>query len=142
MKSSTHQSSSSIRVLLLSLTVIFVLTSTACIRRQTTPRAEAAEQPNAGRISLQDEPQADELSELAVPQLEEEKQPDYTFNKAENLFDINLESQELRPTLQSMCDMLSLNLVMDPEVQDTLTINLRDVTFFKFLEVVLEKKKH
>jgi len=142
MKSAINKSSLSIRVLLLSLTAIFVLTSAACIRRQTAPRAEATEQPKAGRISLQDEPQADELSELAVPQLEEEKQQDYIFNKAENLFDIDLENQELRPTLQSMCDMLSLNLVMDPGVQDTLTITLRDVTFFKFLEVVLEKKNY
>ena len=130
---------SSIGVLLLALMVFSVITLASCVRRQVDPRTKAPEQASGGRIALQEEPQSEELSELAVPQLEEEKQSDYTFKKAENLFDLDLENADLRSTLQSMCDMLSLNLVMDPEVQDTLTLSLRDVTFFKFLEVALEK---
>ena len=130
---------SSIGIWLLALMVFSVITFASCVRRQVDPRSKAPEQPSGGRIALQEEPQSEELSELAVPQLEEEKQPDYTFKKAENLFDLDLENAGLRSTLQSMCDMLAINLVMDPEVQDTLTLSLRDVTFFKFIEVALEK---
>jgi MSHA biogenesis protein MshL len=126
--------------LLVTAVVVIMLLGLCSCRRQVTPRFSATGgQATGGRINLQEEPQSEDMSELTVPQLEEEKQPDYTFNKAENLFDVSLEDQDLRSTMQSMCDMLSLNLVMDPEVQDTLSLTLRDITFYKFLEVALEK---
>ncbi len=139
MRFTLNKLTSSIGVLLLAPMVFSVITFASCARRQMDPRSKAPAQASGGRIALQEEPQSEELSELAVPQLEEEKQPDYTFKKAENLFDLDLENADLRSTLQSMCDMLSFNLVMDHEVQDTLTLSLKDVTFFKFLEVALEK---
>ncbi len=137
-----HKLISSIGIMLITLMVISIITSAACLRRQVDPRSKAPEQPSGGLITLREEPPSEELSELAMPQLEEEKQPDYTFNKTENIFDIDLVNQDLRATLQSMCDMLSLNLVMDPEVQDSLTVRLKSVTFFKFLEVALEKTSY
>ncbi|MBN2289413.1 MAG: hypothetical protein JXQ83_08785, partial [Candidatus Glassbacteria bacterium] len=129
----------------LSVTTMIMVSTFAfnsCHRRQITPLSEASELPSAGRITLQEEPLSEELSELAVPQLEEEKQPDYSFNKAENIFDVNLVNQDLRSVLQLMCDSLSLNLVMDPGVQDSLTLTLRNVTFYKFLDVALEKSRY
>ncbi|MEA2063841.1 MAG: hypothetical protein U9P14_09105 [Gemmatimonadota bacterium] len=120
---------------------LLVLSFTSCLRRQTVVRTSGEDdRPPAGRISLQEESPGDELTELVLPQVEQEKQQDYAFNKAENLFDVNLEGADLRSTLQSMCDMLSINLVMQPGVSDSLTLSLRDVTFYKFLEVALAGK--
>ncbi len=132
------------RVLLLFPAVMLVLVSTSCHRqlrsdRRNTPNVPAVEQP-INRISLQDEPDAQGLPEISVPQVEQEKHPDYSFNKAEHVFDLDLPGVELGTVLQTMCDQLGLNLVLDPKVQDTLNLNLKGVTFFKFLDIVLPRK--
>lgn len=122
----------------ISLCLLILLSSMSC-RRQTVRRT--APDSNAGvpaRISLQDEPEQQGLEELVLPQLEQEKPADYSFNRAENVFDINLDAANLSETLQSMCDMLGYNLVLDPQITDSITISLRDVTFHKFLEIALD----
>ena len=130
----------SVRPLGMVFFLIWLAFPTSCVKRQISPRGEVSDQTARTKISLREVPEAEQMDELVLPQLEQEKRPDYTFKKAENLFDIDLEGADLRSTLRSMCDMLSYNLVMDPEVQDTLTLRLKDVTFFKFLEVALKKK--
>jgi MSHA biogenesis protein MshL len=126
------------------LTVALLLTAaafSACARRQTRQSAVAGPPVPVGRISLQDTTLGAGMTELTAPQLEQEKHPDYSFNKAENVFDINVDRLDLRSILQSMCDMMSLNLVMSQGIKDTVTVNLKNVTLFKFLDVVLDKNK-
>ena len=125
--------------------VMVALVSTSLIScsrgRQQARTTESESSANYGRISLRDEPTQTAgtgLGELSSPQYEVEKPTNYSFNRARHLFDLNLEKADLRSTLQSLCDMLELNLVMDRNIEDSLTVNLHDVTFYKFLEVAFD----
>jgi len=129
-----------IRLLLAGLLILSAVTDLSCVRRQTTRRGALPGEAESNRISLQEPVESERMEELTLPQIEQEKQPDYTFKKADNVFDINLVEADLGSTLQSMCDIMSYNLVLDPAVADTLTLTLKNVTFFKFLEVALGKK--
>ncbi len=122
------------------LLILLVAVTAACARRQTTAHAAPDALP-ANRISLQDTGTEEPLSEWAMPQLEQEKAADYRFNQADNLFDLTFEGADLRATLQSMCDMQGYNLVMDAGINDSVTVNLKNVTFFKFLDVALDSKR-
>jgi len=131
-----------LKMILLVFVIFSVALGASCLRRQTDRRGVGESQVSGTKINLKDEGQTEEMAEWTVPQIEQEKQPDYTFNKAENVFDLNFEGASLRNALQSMCDILSYNLVMDTEIDDSLTLNLKSVTFFKFLEVALDKKRY
>lgn len=124
------------------LTLAVISLAAVSCHRQVQSREAAPQERVLSRISLQDQEQGESLSEITVPQIEHEKQPDYSFNKAENLFDLDLPGVELRSVLQAMCDEMGLNLVMDPRVSDTLDLSLRNVTFFKFLDIVLPRKNY
>ena len=131
---------SSVRLLLIGLLILLLVSDLSCTRRQTARRSTVRADSERTRISLQEPAENEQMEELILPQIEQEKQPDYTFKRAENVFDINLVEADLGTTLQSMCDIMSYNLVLDPAVEDTLTLSLRDITFFKFLEIALGKK--
>ena len=130
----------SVRLLLVALLVLAAVTDISCTRRQTARRGAPGDEAERTRISLQEPAESESMEELTLSQIEQEKQPDYTFKRAENVFDINLVEADLGSTLQSMCDIMSYNLILDPAVSDTLTLNLNEVTFFKFLDVALSKK--
>lgn len=132
----------SVRLLLAVFLSLALVSGLSCAKRQTARRGAPGADTERTRISLQEPAESEQLEELRLPQIEQEKQPDYTFKKAENVFDINLAEADLGSTLQSMCDLMSYNLILDPAVVDTLTLSLRDVTFFKFLEVALGKKDY
>ncbi len=131
---------SSVRLLLIGLLILLLVSDLSCTRRQTARRSTVRADSERTRISLQEPAENEQMEELILPQIEQEKQPDYTFKRAENVFDINLVEADLGSTLQSMCDIMSYNLVLDPAVEDTLTLSLRNITFFKFLEIALGKK--
>lgn len=131
---------SSLRLLLGGLLILSAVVDLSCTRRQTARRSVPGEESERTRISLQEPAETEQMEELTLPQIEQEKHPDYTFKRAENIFDINFVETDLGSALQSMCDIMSYNLLLDPAVVDTLTLSLRDVTFFKFLEVALGKK--
>ncbi len=131
---------SSVRLLLTGLLILLLVSDLSCTRRQTARRSTVRADSERTRISLQEPAENEQMEELILPQIEQEKQPDYTFKRAENVFDINLVEADLGSTLQSMCDIMSYNLILDPAVEDTLTLSLRDITFFKFLEIALGKK--
>jgi len=130
----------SVRLLLVALLVLAAVTDISCTRRQTARRGAPGDEAERTRISLQEPAESESMEELTLSQIEQEKQPDYTFKRAENVFDINLVEADLGSTLQSMCDIMSYNLILDPAVSDTLTLNLKEVTFFKFLDVAMSKK--
>ncbi len=131
---------SSLRLLLGGLLILSAVVDLSCTRRQTARRSVPGGESERTRISLQEPAETEQMEELTLPQIEQEKHPDYTFKRAENVFDINFVKTDLGSALQSMCDIMSYNLLLDPAVVDTLTLSLRDVTFFKFLEVALGKK--
>ena len=116
--------------------------SLSCLRRQTSLHPAPEGKAESTKISLKEGGGTEEMSEWTLPQIEQEKEPDYKFNKAEKVFDLNFEGADLRTALQSMCDELSYNLIIDKDIKDTITVNLKQVTFFKFLEVALNKKKY
>ena len=120
----------SVRLLLAGLLILSAVSDLSCTRRQTTRRGASVAEAERNRISLQDPVESERMDELTLPQIEQEKQPDYTFKRAENVFDINLVEADLGSTLQSMCDIMSYNLILDPSVTDTLTLSLKDITFF------------
>ncbi len=125
----------------LMLALLLVAVSSLSCRRQdvrrTAPDAGAAA---PSRISLQEQPEQEGMEELMMPQLEQEKHADYAFNRAENVFDVNLDNASLDEALQSMCDMMGYNLVLGPQISDSLTLHLRDITFHKFLEISVGKR--
>ena len=124
----------------LSLTVLIALSMLSCNRQALRRSAPEREAPTVTKISLQDTPDDSRMEELVLPQLEQEKHQDYSFNRAENVFDLALDNADLRETMQSMCDMLGYNLVLDPQISDSISISLRDVTFHKFLQIALGKR--
>lgn len=127
-------------IIIPALCLLFV--SSACHRQLNSDKRPMPASQSPGRISLQEEPEVQSLPEISVPQVEQEKHPDYNFNKAEHVFDLDLPGVELGTVLQTMCNQLELNLVLDPKVQDTLNLNLKGVTFFKFLDIVLPRKNY
>ncbi len=128
-------SSTQFRALGLVLALVVALSGLSCRRQSVRRTAPDTGVGSPSRISLQEQPEKQEMEELVLPQLEQEKHADYTFNRAENVFDVNLDNASLQEALQSMCDMLNYNLVLDPQISDSLTLHLRDVTFHKFLEI-------
>ncbi len=126
-----------LRYIGLMLVLLIAVSSLSCRRQGLRRSAPGSGTAGPARISLQDQPEEGEMEELVLPQLEQEKHADYAFNRAENVFDVNLDNATLREALQSMCDMMSYNLVLDPQVSDSLTLHLRDITFNKFLEIAV-----
>ncbi len=121
----------------LMLVLLIAVSSLSCRRQSLRRPAPGSAAAGPARISLQDQPEEGEMEELVLPQLEQEKHADYAFNRAENVFDVNLDNATMQEALQSMCDMMSYNLVLDPQISDSLTLHLRDITFNKFLEIAI-----
>jgi MSHA biogenesis protein MshL len=119
----------------LMLALLVVVSSLSCRRQSVRREAPDTGVSTPSRISLQEQPEQEGMQELMQPQLEQEKHADYAFNRAENVFDVNLDNASLDEALQSMCDMMGYNLVLGPQISDSLTLHLRDVTFHKFLEI-------
>ena len=138
-KNKFQPSSAPLQPFLVVLVALCLLLGGTC-NRQLARRPAPESEPSRGKISLREVSGDEKMSELAQPQLEPEKQAGYTFNKVSKFFDLDLEGALLGPALQSMCDELGYNLVLDPAAADTLTLHLKNVTFTKFLDIALEKK--
>ncbi|MFC1545008.1 type II secretion system protein GspD [Gemmatimonadota bacterium] len=129
-----------IQVASLSLAVLVSLSMASCNRQALRRSAPDRESESVTKISLRDKPEQAEMEELVLPQLEQEKNQDYSFNRAANVFDVNLDNADLNETLQSMCDILDYNLILGPQISDSLSLTLHDVTFHKFLEIALNNR--
>jgi len=131
-----------VRTALIAIVLPGLLVVSTCARRQTVRHgAEGRQEETATRISLREAPESGKMDELAAPQLEAEKQAGYTFKEAD-YFDINLVGADLAVVLQELCNEFNYNLVIDPSVRDSITINLKNVTFAKFLDVALSRRNY
>ena len=132
----------STRTVLITMALLGLLANLSCSKRQTLRRGADQQQESASRISLREAQNSQGLEELAAPQIESEKQPDYVFNEARDLFDINIAGADLAATLQALCDNFNYNLVIDPSIHDSISVNLKSVTLSKFLDITLSRRNY
>ncbi len=88
------------------------------VRPRSLPRVEAP-------------PRLPELEELLVTQVEEHRELE------ERLLSFSVQGVEVKEVLQGLSQASELNIVYDPDISGTVTVDLRDVTLAHALELIL-----
>ena len=111
------------RTPILLLMMMFLLSLWGCAgpepkRPRPLPRVEAPPKPPA-------------LEELLVTQVEEERELE------ERLLSFSVKGVDIKEILQGLSQASELNIVSDPDVSGTVTVDLKDVTLAQALEIIL-----
>lgn len=88
------------------------------VRPRSLPRVEAP-------------PRLPELEELLVTQVEENRELE------ERLLSFSVQGVEVKEVLQGLSQASELNIIYDPDISGTVTVDLRDVTLAHALELIL-----
>ncbi|MFB3061677.1 MAG: secretin N-terminal domain-containing protein [Candidatus Binatia bacterium] len=95
------------------------------------PRAPVAVQtPQAARVPTQASPQ-EPLPELIVTEIEKEREP-------ERVYSFTLRDADIHEVMLSISKQTSYNIVVNPDVQGTVTLDLKNVTLTDALDTLTE----
>ena len=109
-------------------------TPAAPVARQAPP---AAVQSAAAQPGVQVRPQAQAAPAAAQPQPAPAPAPRYTGNPVT----LDFQGADLRAVLRTFSEISGLNLVIDPTIQGTVDVALRDVPWDQALDIILRANK-
>ena len=121
------------------LTIVFDEPVNDPIAALKTPAAPALRQapPAAVQPSAQARPQAQAAPAAAQPQPAASPAPRYTGNPVT----LDFQGADLRAVLRTFSEISGLNLVIDPTIQGTVDVALRDVPWDQALDIILRANK-
>jgi type IV pilus secretin PilQ/predicted competence protein len=121
------------------LTIVFDEPVNDPIAALKTPAAPAPRQapPAAVQPSVQARPQAQAAPAAAQPQPAAAPAPRYTGNPVT----LDFQGADLRAVLRTFSEISGLNLVIDPTIQGTVDVALRDVPWDQALDIILRANK-
>ncbi len=121
------------------LTIVFDEPVNDPIAALKTPAAPALRQapPAAVQPSVQARPQAQAAPAAAQPQPAAAPAPRYTGNPVT----LDFQGADLRAVLRTFSEISGLNLVIDPTIQGTVDVALRDVPWDQALDIILRANK-
>jgi MSHA biogenesis protein MshL len=111
---------------------IFFLISLLVLGCATAPKKERAKlPPQQGEAAKPQRPPREKLKEIVVPQMEEAKKvPD-------RLFSVYARDSNIQDVLLAFSKESELNIVIDPELNGKVTVDLKRVTLKEALDVIL-----
>jgi type IV pilus assembly protein PilQ len=121
------------------LTIVFDEPVNDPIAALKTPASPALRQapPAAVQPSVQPRPQAQAAPAAAQPQPAAPQAPRYTGNPVT----LDFQGADLRAVLRTFSEISGLNLVIDPTIQGTVDVALRDVPWDQALDIILRANK-
>jgi type IV pilus assembly protein PilQ len=120
------------------LTLVFDEPVNDPIAALKTPASPAQRQaPPAGAQTSQAAPQAQAAPPAAQPQTPAAQGPRYTGNAVS----LDFQGADLRAVLRTFSEISGLNLVIDPTIQGTVDVALRDVPWDQALDIILRANK-
>jgi type IV pilus assembly protein PilQ len=122
------------------LTIIFdepVNDPIAALKIPAAPVARQAPPTGAQAVQAQAAPAAAQTQPTAPPQATAPQAPRYTGNPVT----LDFQGADLRAVLRTFSEISGLNLVIDPTIQGTVDVALRDVPWDQALDIILRANK-